>query len=393
MRRFILVVACAAIASGAFAQDITTVDTPTGRYLSVLGKPAGETIVFNQVPASGITGIYDIASAGGNAGRGWEMADGVVDPSNAANTFGDPAATHFQGYMFKHAATITSIDWSNFVYGDGGTFDATPEVQVYDRGTDTWSPVGVTWDQPYVRDFTLNRLTRMYNVSLDAPVVADGIRLIGAPNADGGVGGSPNGWVATAELTVNGAVDFGVELGADLTDLPGTTAIVNNSQFNPANLIDNDLNTLETNVFAPAGDTDYMGVLFEQPQDSVAGFGLTQKFFPDGGWYDSFTIETYDADSDTWTAVTGLDTGRYYDDQPYLVDRASSPDWAVQVETGYLLTFDPVNDVDGIRIIGDGGGTAFGDGFSAASEIEVFQLPEPATLSLLLVTGLLRRRR
>lgn len=391
MKAFISLLLVCGLASVALADDLSTVDTVTGRYLSVLGKNQGETIVRDAVPPSGITGIHDIATAGGNAGYGWEMADGERMPTNACNTFAADSAVQFQGYKFKRSATITSLDWANFVYLDGGTFDATPTVEVYDRVSNTWTPVGVTWSMPYDRSF--GGPPRDYAITFDAPAVnVDGVRVIGEANPDGNVPPSPHGWVATAELTVNGSVNWGVDFSNDLTELANTTPIITESQFDPINLIDNDLTTYDTTVFADSdeGDPtaiDYVGALFDEPQDNVAGLGVVFKCFGDGGVFDSFDIETYDADSDTWTIVSGLDVATYFDDKDYLTDVA--PDG---VEAGYLFTFDPANDVDGIRIVGDGWGTAW-DGFIAATELEVFQVPEPSALALLALGFMVLRRR
>lgn len=387
MNRFISFIAAAAVLNTAFAADLTTVDTDTGRYLSVLGKASGNTIVKDALAP---TGIHDIASAGGNAGKGWEMADGDRAPTNACNTFAGAAGPHYQGYKFKKSALVTSIDWANFTYFDGGTFAATPDVEVYDRGTDTWTVAAATWSNPY--DSTFFTGIQEYTITLDTPVVVDGIRLIGEPQpADPPVAPSPAGWIGTAELTVNGTAQWGVDLGNDLTDLPNTSAIMTHAQFgNPDSIIDNDLGTIETTVFAEDngfGPEDYAGVLFDQPQNAVAGFGIVLKRFFDGGVFDSFAIETYDSATDTWTAVTGLDTSTYYDDKDYLTNVAE-----VGTEAGYLFTFDAVSGIDGIRINGDGWGTML-DGFIAVSEIEVFQIPEPTSI-LLVAAGLalIRRR-
>lgn len=392
MRSLFAAVCAALLVSTAGAADLSTIDTETGRYLPVLGKSDGATIVKDAIPPSGITGVHDIASAGGNAGLGWEMTDGDRLPPNAANTFADPNAVQFQGLKFKKSATVTSLDWANFVYLDGGTFDATPTIEVYDRGTDVWTPVAVTWSTPY--DGSLGAPgVREYTITLDAPATnVDGVRFIGDANGSFAIPGSPEGWIATAELTVNGSVSWGVDLSTDLTGLPGTTPIMTHSQLDINSLIDDDLTTFTTTVFAEDNlgvpqAVDYAGVLFDESQDQVAGFGITFKRFFDGGVFDTFAIETYDADSDAWTAVTGLDTASYFDDLTYVTDTAP-----VGVELGYLFTFNSVNDVDGIRIIGDGWGAAF-EGFIGVTEIEVFGVPEPTALALLLAGGLLLRRR
>lgn len=380
----IAVLAAAVLATAAVANDISTVTTDSGRYLSVLGKPDGATTVPGD---TGPTGIHDITSNGGNGERGFTLTDGNIAPPNGFVTWGagQPAGDHYQGLKFKRPATITGLNWHNFTYGDGGTFAAAPTVEVYDRGSDSWTAVGTTWDVPYDSSFGLG--IPEYNITLNTPVVADGVRLIGAAAPSPG----PHAFIGTAQLGVQGAVDWGVDLSVDLTDLPNTTPIMNHFQFGEQHwLIDNDLTTYQTTVFAEDNSqdpNDYAGVLFEQSQSDVAGFGIVFKYFGDGGCFDSFEIQTYDAATDTWTAVTGLDTSTYYDDKTYLTDVATD-----FVEAGYLFTFDEVDSIDGIRIYGDGWGTAW-DGFIGASEIEVFQVPEPTALALLAAGLLLARRR
>lgn len=387
MQRLIVLAAVTLLVASATAEDLTTVTTDTGRYLSVLGKNDGATMVWGE--ATGPTGIHDIASNAGNGERGFGFTDGELAPANGVVTWGtgQPLGPHYQGLKFKRAALINSLDWHNFIYGDGGTFAATPTVEVYDRGTDSWTSVSASWSTPYDSNFGSG--IRPYGITLDTPVVADGVRLIGDAAASPG----PHPFVGTAELVVNGSVSWGVDITNDLTDLPGTTGIISDAQFgNPDSLVDNDLTTYETTVFAEENgvpsDQDYVGAMFAETQNDVAGFGVVFKRFFDGGLLDSFVIETYDAATDTWTAVTGVDTSTYYDDFNYLT--TTGP---IGVEVGYLFTFDAADGVDGIRIFGPGWGTAYGDGFLAASEVEVFQIPEPMT-GLLLAIGcaLLRRR-
>lgn len=382
--RTLAILTVVVLATSAVAQDISTVTTDSGRYLSVLGKPAGATSLPGD---SGPTGIHDITSNGGNGERGFSLTDGELAPSNGFVTWGagQPAGDHYQGLKFKRPATIASIEWHNFTYSDGGTFATTPTIEVYDRGTDSWNAVGTTWSTPY--DSSFNNGIQQYGITLDTPVVADGVRVIG-PAADSP---GPHDFVSTSELIVNGAVEWGVDLSVDLTDLPNTTPVMNDFQFGEHEwLIDDDLTTLQTTVFAENNgndSTDYAGVLFDASQDDVAGLGIVFKRFFDGGVFDSFAIETYDETSDTWTEVTGLDTATYFDDKTYLTDVAD-----IGVEAGYLFTFDAVDGVDGIRIIGDGWGTAW-DGFIGVSEIQVFPVPEPTAFALLAFGLLVTRRR
>jgi len=135
MQRLIVLGCCALVASVAMAADISTVTTDSGRYLSVLGRSGGATMApwFTGGSESGPSGIHDIASNAGNAEQGHGFTDGDLAPGNGIVTWGpgqNPNGPHYQGLKFKRAATIASLDWHNFTYGDGGTFAAAPAIDV-----------------------------------------------------------------------------------------------------------------------------------------------------------------------------------------------------------------------------------------------------------------------
>jgi hypothetical protein len=248
---------------------------------------------------------------------------------------------------------------------------------VYQGGQ--WSPVGATCSPTYdptfdvgVHQYTFTPTTALNNV--------EGVMLFGAAagTADG------NGFIGVAELQVFGEIilPHTVDLRRDHTALPGTTPFSNHSQYGLANLIDDDLTTYDTTVNSGADGVDHdrfdnMGVMFAQPLANVSAIGIVLKFFDDGGWLDLTEVPLrveYSIDGGwSWPSVSGLYMGVYSTDYP-LLELLDHP-----VETGFLFAFDTIPvPIDGIRIRGDGGGTADPypytntEGFLAATEIEVF---------------------
>ena len=371
MKRFLLFVVFAlAVASTASAGDLTTVTSVEARYFVNLGKVWGDTVSAGEP-----TGLYELATGRGNGSPWWRINDGVLT-EYAANTFG-ASGSDFVGYFFKFPANIDSIVFTDYVYGDGGTFLSTPTLMVLNRGL--WNTVAASCSPAYdasfnigVHQYTFTPSTTLNNV--------DGVRLMGpaAGTEDG------DGFIGVIELQLFGEMILPrlVDLTKDLTGGPGTTAFSNHSQYDLANLIDDDLATYDTTVWSGKdsvdhGRYDHMGVMFAQPQRYVTAFGIILKFFSDGGWYEEaaepFTIEYTEDNGSTWIPVTGLVKGIYPGDYP-LLDALGYP-----VETGFLFIFDPISvPIDGLRIWGDGAGTAdpypFTDteGFLGASEIEVF---------------------
>jgi hypothetical protein len=173
-----------------------------------------------------------------------------------------------------------------------------------------------------------------------------------------------------------------VAVGSDLTGRVATTVTTTGSQYDPANLIDDDLTTYDTTIETGAsyGWTDSITVCFAEPQPDVTAMGVVFKFFADGGWLDeaSHPIRIYaSTDGFLFGQVSGLDTSTYSADHEDL----AALSW--DVESGYLFTFEPLTEpILCLGIQGDGGGTADPypgidtAGFLAVTEIEVFQIPE-----------------
>lgn len=373
------------------AVDLTTFGNANveARYTTSLGNDFGDTV------GNGGQGLYDYASHRGNGGPWWQVNDG--NALSNINTFGGQTAEDFAGYQFKLPASVTEIKYSNRVYGDGGTFAATPRVEVLRNAPlklgGVWEEVPASWDVAY--DNTFFNGHRQYVIT---PNVATGnvwgVRLIGAPQA-GPVVADPGGWVGVGELQVSGNLPIAGQIDLHNNLALNQTPLWSHTQLSrPQVLTDGNFawpNNYDTTWGAGAAGNDYIGVLFDEAKDNVAAVGVSLKTFGDGGWFklDTMKVQYTTDGGSNWHDVTGLDLGRFPDDLEYLTTTAN---WAEVAP--FLWTFDPIDGVNGMRIYGPPAGTTDGDGFVGAVELEVFPLvPEPATLALLALGGLAAARR
>ena len=339
--------------------DLTTISTPSARYLINLGRPDGAT---RPSSIAGPAGVHEFSSAPGN-GDGWfALNDGV--PSSI-NTFGGTSPDYF-GWNFKSPATVRGLRFDNRVAGSAGMFQSAPNVQVFDGST--WQNLGVSWSPAY--DPSPGTEVRSYTVTFASPAVGvRGVRLIG--DASGTVDG--DGYIGISELVAVGepgfpqTIDFSVDLAEQVGVEPfltrGFTADA------PDSMLDNDLGTAATST--GPGTERIAGVHWSSPQDSVTALGVVFRFLPAslGGWFDESVrplVVEWTADGGaTWQEVQNLSKSSYSADVSALaalVVSQSSP-----LHAGYLFTFDPIDGIDGLRIRGDGAG-----GVISIAELEVF---------------------
>ncbi|MBN1852295.1 MAG: PEP-CTERM sorting domain-containing protein [Pirellulales bacterium] len=374
------------------AADLTTFSNTNveARYTTSLGIDYGDTI------GNGGQGLYDYASDRGNGEPWWLMNNG--DPYSNVNTYGGTTAEDFAGYQFKLPASITEINYSNRIYGDGGTFASTPRVEVLRNAPikegGVWEEIAVSWSAPY--DNTFMNGHRQYTIT---PTMATGnvwgVRLIGAPQS--GPAGDSGGWIGVGELQVSGDLPIANQIDLQNNLALNQPTIWSHTQWaEPWCLNDGNFESwsYET-TWGGTDENDYFGVLLDSPKENVAAIGVTFKTFWDGGWFELDTMKVqYTTDGGTtWVDVTGLDMGRYPDDLDYLINVAN---WAEVAP--FLWTFDPIDGVNGVRIYGPPGGiNPDVEHFVGAEELEIFALvPEPASLALLILGGLallVRRRR
>lgn len=379
--------------TSALATDLTTNNhadpRPLGRYMANIGGDWGETTRQN----GGRTGIFEYLNMVQGGTPSWRINDG--NPQEYVTTFGG-TSPDFAGYRFKmKAATVTGLLFANRTFGDGGSFAAAPDVQYLDSVHGAWQTVpaaNVTWDVPYNSSY--DDTVRIYNLTI-TPALTNvwGIRLQGQPQP--GVDdvairagterhdGTPGtGFVGVGELTIFGEVDLG---GLDLANnlALGANGIMSSTSSwsgSPAELTDGVITATDDSVDSYGGiGEDFVGVTWSQPQYQVGAMGVVFKWYNDGGLLRDdcerpLRIE-YTTDGNTWTPVSGLDTGRYSDEYRNI---AMPIGWYPR--TAWLFTFDELNDITGLRIIGESAGRDGDvDGFIAAYEVEVFGRPTLAS--------------
>lgn len=379
----------AMIVTSVFAEDLTTYERyvanggTVGRYLVNLGNFNGDT----AIETDSTSGLFDYPKYRGTAAGWYVMNDGEI--TSVANTerTGD-TGDEFVGYMFKTAASVSNLVFTDYSYSNnvGGRFSATPDVQVLNGSrAGSWSTVSATWDTPYDTTQT-NGASATYTITLDA-LAEDvwGVRLNGPANAGTT---DPSGFIGVRELQVNGSIDWNnITLEVDLAMADDGTEIWNHRQYPGVEFgctIDGDIegwtqttwwgDYLENNV-----PPHWFGVMWDAPKNDVAAVGWVMRMFPDGGWFekDSITVEYAEISggSTNWVEVSNLDASPYNDMIDTLIAFRTGATDPGNFDTGFLFQFDPVDDIYGIRIKGEPGGTAGYDsqGFVAAKEFEVFQ--------------------
>ena len=177
------------------------------------------------------------------------------------------------------------------------------------------------------------------------------------------------------------------------------------------NVNDKNLTTrVDTWNNAGTGTASYVGVLFSSPRtDLVQSVSLSTAAFFDGGWFgpnnagpgaegtlspNHLVAPTLQVTTDGGTTWQDVATTNDYVSQleGTTLPVAFGPPTAARTATFTVAS--PLTGINGIRLIGNEGGTASG-GFIGVFEFGVEAVPEPAALGLTGFAGLvaLRRRR
>ena len=399
----VLIAGLSAMAAVAQAIDLTTAghlspadstdmeQTRLARYLTILPVPTASTVrqgsTTHIIPSDpSYPGVHDYACYyDADNGQGYTLCDGITTDTRVARTWGyengEIATGDYVGHRFKHAVTVSEINWINAVEEVSGTFASAPNVQVLNTPMElggTWSTVAATWVTPYDSSVGTGIAPRSYQIQLDTPAEdVWGVRLFGLPNINGTDLDDDNGWISTVEMQVSGdcTVRSEIDLANNLaleqtpiwsaTPMYSTDPLLLGSAVDESRLTDGLYGTNgrdgRTMVENDTSTTDFVGVKFDTAQSDVTAVGITMYYNYDGmGYLEHDTIDvqyTTDANLDptnpeasTWTSVTGLDIGRLANaaTEGELLDVALKRH--VHSE---LLTFDEIQEeITGIRLYG-----------------------------------------
>ena len=389
-------VAASALVANA-QQDLTTNNATSSdpvvtqaRYLVNLAMPTGDSVRAWATSS----GLYDYSSNRGNQAPWYIMNDGQT--SAVAVTYADvggrgsaSSPPDFFGYKFKTAADVTQVVYTDYSFGDGGTFNGAPALEYLTAPGGTWTATSASWNTPFVSSFAGGR-ANTYTVTPTVPLTdVWGIRLRGDTTPSGAW--DENGWASVLELKVSGTPNFG--RAVQFTSNLATTATgigSNNAWTNASGLLDGNFSVSATlkDTGSPSGQK-FVGLSWGTAQGNVGAVGVTMVFRSDGGWFQDTEANPlrlqYTLNGIAWQDVTGLNKGLYTTD--YLSAAALG---STATYTGsWLFTFDPVSGITGLRLIGLPGGAAVdmgGYGYLEVGELQAFTvtaIPEPSTYAAL----------
>jgi hypothetical protein len=149
---------------------------------------------------------------------------------------------------------------------------------------------------------------------------------------------------------------------------------------------------------------DFVGVLFDEPQYGVTSVRVQNFIANDGGWWGENgvvaggvplaaadlvapAVQVTTDGGATWSTVATLSSD-YVSQYTGVVRGTGFP----LATSGPFATFNfaAQNGIDGIRLIGSGGGPADGNGFIGVNEFEALGIPQRLTLEVNTVTGRVR---
>jgi len=324
----------------------------------------------------------------------------INDGDTGSNTLtwnGALNATYdFGGILFPYVVNgVTNLTINQYIGPDGGWWGDTtnnrtgavaPALQVtYDYGK-SWSTVA---SSSYTNDYYSVISPRGLNSGL-APVATfalnsplngiSGIRLFGD---GGGTGQGGFVWISEIGVTATKTVPVNIAVLTGATGLKGNNANDDGSmgtvRGTPGEFIDKSLDS--TSDTWGSGDTyDFVGVTFSAAKSNVTSIAVQVKQFADGGWWSSTAnnsnplaagdlqapkVQVRTTGSSTWTDVASTNA--------YVTQMTGVPlpgDSGIAAPFVVFTLATPADNIDGIRLFGDSGGSADG-GFLGAREVAV----------------------
>ncbi len=311
-------------------------------------------------------------------------ASGLITPKDGMHSV---ALTFEKPQVFSKL-----IFQQGYIYWDGGWFDGSVKIEVYNGKT--WTEVkGVVWDNEYnivldpnVPQFPVESSNQalgaefcylIYEVEMPADVVGYGLRIIGK------AGGSAH-FISCAEFQVYGRRSLyipgeaeyapkieknikneAVKILANGTDVTAAAAAIRDNVYRA--FLDSTRNENRYDTFdnwATDGRVSF-GYEFAEAK-TISGLAFQfAEFYDNGGWFiGSVSVEYLNAENN-WVAVTGL-SGTNLN----LPESNTKADLIMYVGSTIIADFDEV-ETKGIRIIAAGAGKA-GAEWVGCSEFDVF---------------------
>ena len=339
----------------------------------------------------------------------------INDGDTGSNTLtwnGALNATYdFGGILFPYVVNgVTNLTINQYIGPDGGWWGDTtnnrtgavaPALQVtYDYGK-SWSTVA---SSSYTNDYYSVISPRGLGSGL-APVATftlnsalngiSGIRLFGD---GGGTGQGGFIWISEIGVTTTLGVPTNIAVLAGATGLKGNNANDDGSmgtvQGTPGEYRDKNMTTT-SDTWGGSGTYDFVGVTFDSAKSNVTSIAVQVKQFADGGWWSSTAnnsnplaagdllapkVQVRVSGSTTWTDVTSTNA--------YVTQMTGVPlpgDQGIAAPFVVFTLNTPADNITGIRLFGNGGGSADG-GFLGAREVAVMtgttEAPPAATIAL-----------
>lgn len=360
--------------------------------------PAGFGITGNAPTNDGSLGVLRQ-----NAGAMGNVNDG--NSASRVDTFGSGNALDFTGVLFPGGPVdgVSSISIQHAVFFDGGWYGPTagpgsggvlsqgdltvPQVQATNDLGKTWFNVSSTSD--YLDRLNAHPLPAVNfgaptnpgpaTFTLDSPLHGiNGIRLVG----DGGGAADGSGFLGVFEVAVESNRNVPRNIALDGYGVIGHVS-VDDGSFGTllphagaaSNVNDGNLGT-QSDTFSGAGGGDFGGVVLPYTAEGVESVTLVHRIFGDGGWFGvsnntlplpagNLAPPKVQATSDfgkTWFDVNATND--------YFEQIAGSGTTVASAPVTF--TFDsPLSGVNGFRVLGDGGGTADGNGFIGVTEFAI----------------------
>ena len=304
---------------------------------------------------------------------GYHPTPSTSDNKAQFDTYGGPAPEEdWFALNFDHKVTVTDViftEGNHFV--NGGWFKKAPRVQVLIEGV--WTDAKSSVDPLYIEvdaQSSQGDPYQTFTFTLETPTQCEGVRVIGVP------GGSSH-FISCSEMSIRFShVVDPTYPEYDETD-PLADAIIICSENHPIGAGNKSLEVMrdgviptgsgnhgtvqyDTFVNSPADHDDYFGYLFRDTY-TITQVAFTEgAHFDNGGWFKDGTLDLELLIGGNWISAS-------YDLSPNYPNGDRQNLFGANYQT-YTFTLDEPTPCQGVRVIGEAGGSAH---FTSVSELSV----------------------